>query len=411
MAMIEQSLLKQRDFLLFLLARLSSNIGAQMQTVALGLEIYAKTANPIDLGLVGLSQFLPFLVLILPAGQVADRKDRRRILVGCYALQALCALSLLALTWIDLPTVWPIFAVMTLLGISRAFAMPASQALLPNLVPPELFGRAVALNSSVFHASTILGPTLGGLLFLAGAATVYTTVAVLALLAMGFMSGITARPPKFEIEHSAGWRSVLSGLSFVRAKPIVLGAISLDLFAVLFGGATALLPIYANDILHVGPTGLGLLRTAPGVGSMLCAMWLWGRPVDRHVGRWLFGSIFVFGAATVIFGVSTHFLLSLLALVTLGASDMLSVFVRNLLVQLETPDSMRGRVSAVSSVFIGASNELGEFESGITAAWWGTVRAVAIGGIATLAVGGIWIKLFPSLAHMDRFPQPVRGET
>lgn len=403
-------LLRQRDFSLLLLARLVANIGAQMQTVALGLQIYAKTSDPFYLGLVGLSQFLPFVVLILPAGQVADRQDRRRVLLGCYALQCLCALALLALTWIDVASVWPIFAVMTLLGVTRAFAMPAGQALLPNLVPRELFGRAIALNSTTVHVSTIVGPTLGGIAYLAGAQTVYAIVTAIYLAALALMGMMTSRPPTPDGPHETGLRSLLSGLHFVRAKSVVLGAISLDLFAVLFGGATALLPVYASDILHVGPTGLGLLRSAPGVGSMVCALWLWVTPMHRHAGAYLFVSIFIFGFATVLFGISTHFILSLFALTVLGVTDMMSVYVRNMLVQLQTPDNMRGRVSAVSSVFIGASNELGEFESGLTAAWWGTVRAVAIGGMATVAVGGLWMKLFPELRNMDRFPEPVRGE-
>jgi MFS family permease len=286
------SLLRQRDFSLFIIARFFANIGAQMQTVALGLQVYAKTSDPFDLGMVGLSQFLPFVVLVLPAGQLADRKDRRLIVACCYAVQCLCALSLLAFTWADISSVWPIFGVMTVLGAARAFSAPAVSALLPNLLPREFFQRAVALNSSIFTVSTITGPVLGGLLFMAGVKAVYATVACMALLGVVMIVSIKAREPAAKEVREGRWLALLSGLRFVRSKPMILGAISLDLFAVLFGGATALLPVYASDVLHVGSTGLGLLRTAPGVGSMVCALILWNAPMVAHVGRWLFGSIF-----------------------------------------------------------------------------------------------------------------------
>jgi MFS family permease len=380
-----------------------------MQTVAVGWQIYAITRDPLDLGLIGLSQFLPFVVLILPAGQVADQRDRRRILTACYAVEALCALLLLWFTIASVSVVWPVFAAMTLLGCARAFSMPSGQALLPNLVPREDFTRAVALNSSVFQIATVVGPAMGGVLYLAGPRIVYSSVLGLALVSIVLMFRVRggARADNAAREP-ATLQTLLSGLRFVRSKPIVLGAISLDLFAVLFGGATALLPIFASDILHVGPSGLGLMRTAPGIGAALCAMALAVLPITRHVGPWMFGGVAMFGIATVVFGLSTSFLLSLAALVVLGAADMVSVYVRHLLVQLETPDRIRGRVSAVSAVFIGASNELGDFESGATAKWWGTVRAVVVGGIATLVVTGLWVKLFPALARMDELPKPVR---
>lgn len=382
-----------------------------MQTVAVGWQIYAITRDPLDLGLIGLSQFLPFVVLILPAGQVADQRDRRRILTACYAVEALCALLLLWFTIASVTVTWPVFAAMTLLGCARAFSMPSGQALLPNLVPREDFTRAVALNSSVFQIATVVGPAMGGLLYLAGPRIVYASVLTLALISIVLMFRVRggARADNASREP-ATLQTLLSGLRFVRSKPIVLGAISLDLFAVLFGGATALLPIFASDILHVGPSGLGLMRTAPGIGAALCAMALAVLPITRNVGPWMFGGVAMFGVATIVFGLSTSFVLSLAALVVLGAADMVSVYVRHLLVQLETPDHIRGRVSAVSAVFIGASNELGDFESGVTAKWWGTIRAVVIGGIATLIVTGLWIKLFPSLAKMDELPKPVRDE-
>ncbi len=412
-----RALLRQHDFVLFMLLRLFGNVAAQMQTVAIGWQVYTKTGNPLDLGWIGLSQFAPFVVLILPAGHFADHHDRRRILKWCYAVHVLCAVALGIYTWLDTQPVWPIFVVMTVLGMARAFAMPAGQSLLPNLVPSDQFARAMAFSSMVFQTSTILGPTLGGLLLLLGLDAVYAGVIVCGLVCV--VATMRMRPPQImptaapvaadgENDSTASLKSLLSGLHFVRSQPLVLGAISLDLFAVLFGGATALLPIYASDILHVGPSGLGMLRSAPGVGALLCAIWLSAHPIERHVGRWLFGSVLLFGLSTIVFGASTHFLLSLLALAVLGGSDMMSVFVRGLLVQLVTPDAIRGRVSAVSSVFIGASNELGEFESGTTAAWWGTVTAVLVGGSATVMVSLLWMKLFPGLRRLNEFPRAAR---
>lgn len=404
------AILRERDFARYLGARILSNLAVQMQTVAVGWQVYDISGNPLDLGLIGLSQFLPFVLLILPAGQVADQFDRRRIITACYALQAVCAIALMGLALQAPASVWPFFAVMALLGFGRAFAMPTSQALLPNLVPKAQWGRAVALNSSVFQLTTVVGPALGGLLYVAGIGMVYGSISVLAVLALLLMAGLRRGGRAHgRRREAASLQALLSGLHFVRSKPLVLGAISLDLFAVLFGGATALLPVYARDILAVGPDGLGLLRTAPAVGAAVVALWLAWRPVQRRVGYWMFGGVGLFGLATVVFAVSGHFLLSLLALALLGAGDMISVYIRHLLVQLETPDAIRGRVSAVNAVFIGASNELGEFESGVTAAWWGTVRSVLIGGAATLVVTGLWIRLFPDLYRLDRFPAPARA--
>ena len=402
------SLFKQRDFVLFMIARLFGHLGAQIQTVAVGWVVYSKTSNPLDLGWIGLSQFAPFVLLILPAGHFADHHDRRRIVMTCYAVHVLCAVALGILTWIDLPTVWPIFAVMTLLGTARAFVMPATQALMPNLVSPPQFGRAVAINSIGYQASTIMGPALGGLLLIGSEQLVFGVIVLFMIAATLCVMQVRARPTIEARANEPGLKSLLSGLHFVRSRPIVLGAISLDLFAVLFGGAVALMPIYARDILHVGPTGLGMLRAAPGVGAVISAMLLTAKPINQHVGSWLFGSVIIFGLSTIVFGITTNFVVSLIALAILGASDMMSVFVRGYLVQVMTPDYIRGRVSAVSSVFIGASNELGEFESGLTAAWWGTVRAVAIGGAATVAVAALWIKLFPALRNMDQFPVAER---
>ena len=396
--------LRHSAFIRYLCARMLAMLAAQIQTVAVGWQVYSITRDPLDLGLIGLSQFLPFIVLVLPAGQIADRHDRRRIVMLCYATSTLCALLLLAFTVLAIKSAWPVFGAMTLLGCARAFSMPSGQALLPNLVPPQDFSRAVALNSSTMQIATIIGPALGGLIYLAGPTVVYTCVAALAGIATLLMTRVQA--PKVAVRpREPGFAALLSGLKFVWSRPIVLGAISLDLFAVLFGGATALLPVFASDVLHVGPTGLGVLRTAPGVGASLCALWLAIHPISRRVGHWMFTSVLIFGAATIVFGLSTSFWITLSALVVLGAADMVSVYIRHLLVQIETPDAIRGRVSAVSAVFIGASNELGDFESGVTAKWWGATRAVVVGGVATLVVTGVWMRLFPMLWKMEQFPR------
>jgi MFS family permease len=399
-----RALFHNRDFAFLLAARFLATLAVQMQTVAVGWQVYEVTRDPLDLGLIGLSQFLPFVLLILPAGHVADRHDRRRILAACFAVECVCALLLLAFAACGLESAVPVFAVMVLFGAARAFAMPTSQALLPNLVSREQFGTAVALNSSTWQVATIAGPALGGIVYLAGAPTVYASVAVLLAIAVALVLALRGGAPEARPNESPGWESLLSGLRFVRSRRLVLGAISLDLFAVLFGGATALLPVFAADVLAVGPTGLGWLRTAPGIGAAACGIALGLLPIARQVGRWMFAGVIVYGCATVVFGVSTHFWLSFIVLIVMGAGDMVSVYIRHLLVQLETPDEIRGRVSAVNAVFIGASNELGEFESGVTAAWFGTVPAVIFGGCATLLVAGLWSKRFPELWRLDRFP-------
>lgn len=404
------SLAGNRDFVLYLSARFLATLAVQMQTVAVGWQVYEVTRDPLDLGLVGLSQFLPFVLLILPAGQLADSRDRRRIMTLCYAILCACAGLLLAFAARGFGSARPVFGVMVLFGIARALGMPTSQALLPNLVSRAQFGRAVALNSSTWHVATIAGPALGGVVYLAGARTVYAAVAVMLAVATVFTLALRRGGERSSASEPATWHALLSGLRFVRSRRPLLGAISLDLFAVLFGGATALLPVYAADVLHVGPGGLGVLRTAPGVGAAACGLLLAVLPIARRVGRWMFGGVFVFGAATVAFGLSTSFWVSAAALVVLGAGDMVSVYIRHLLVQLETPDAIRGRVSAVNAVFIGASNELGEFESGLTAALLGTVPAVIVGGVATLTVAGAWTRLFPELARMDRFPEPAGAD-
>ena len=401
------SVLKHRNFAFYLSARVLGTLAVQMQHVAIGWHVYALTGNLYDLGLIGLAQFAPFLLLILPAGHVADRYNRRNIIAFCLGAQLLCGLLLLGFTLTGLGIVWPVFLILTLFGSARAFMMPATQAVLVNMVPPEDFSKAVALSSSTFHIAVILGPTLGGLLYFYGATTVFLAASALLVLAVALMC-MTKTAPQAVNKEPASWHSVLEGLRFVMSRPVVLGAMSLDLFAVLFGGATALLPALAADVLHVGPSGLGLLRTAPGVGAALCSVALAFFPITRRVGLWMFGGVALFGACTVLLGSTTSFVLALAALLLMGAGDMISVYVRHLLVQYETPDAIRGRVSAVNSVFIGASNELGEFESGVTAGWFGLTRAVVFGGAATLAVTGLWSVLFPVLSRMDRFPHAER---
>jgi len=403
--------LRHRNFSFYLVAKLIGTLAVQMQGVAVGWQVYSLTGSLFDLGLIGLAQFAPFILLVLPAGQVADRFNRRNIIFGCFVLQLVCALLLFSLSFAGLTSAWPVFTVLTLFGAARAFSMPAQQAIIMNLVPTAEFGQAVAISSSSFHVAVILGPTLGGLFYLAGATTVYGIAAsllCLSVLLTWYMH--TTRQASSDASGPAQSRSVLEGLRFVWSRPAMLGAISLDLFAVLFGGAVALLPAYAHDVLHAGPTALGLLRTAPGVGSALVAIVLAFKPIRRHVGAWMFGGVAVFGLATVVMGLTTSFAVALVALLLTGAGDMVSVYIRHILVQTETPDAIRGRVSAVNAVFIGASNELGEFESGLAAGWFGLLPAIVIGGVATLAVTAIWMWRFPVLTRMDRFPHAEAEE-
>ena len=401
--------LKQRDFALYVGARVLATLAWQMLTVAVGWQVYALTRDPLALGLTGLVQFLPFVSLVLPAGQLADLADRRLVLIGAYACEVLSASVMLWFTLSAQTAVWPVYVAMAFFGAGRALWMPTGQAIVPNLVPTAIFPRALPLNATVTQGAAIAGPSLGGLLYLLGPVVVYGVVLAFLVCAMGFIIAIRPMPPRTQ-RASWQWQDTLEGLRFVFRRRIVLGALSLDLFAVLLGGATALLPIYAADVLHVGPAGLGALRTAPGIGALMTAAWLAAHPISRHVGRWMFGGVALFGLATLVFGASTHIGLSLAALCVLGAGDMVSIYIRHLLVQLETPDTIRGRVSAVNAIFIGSSNELGEFESGLTAKLFGLVPAVLIGGLATLGVVAGCMKAFPELRTMDRFPAPRRDD-
>jgi MFS family permease len=397
------AVLRNRNVSFYLSSRFLGTLAVQMQSVAIGWQVYQITHSLFDLGLIGLAQFAPFLLLILWAGHVADTHNRRKIILACMSTQLLCSLLLVAFTLSGSTTVWPVYAVLVLFGSARAFMQPASQAVLRNLVSTQDFSQAVALSSSTFQVSVIVGPVLGGLLYVFGPNVVYAVSSTLLVVAVLLMAG-TKSAPQARNKAPVSWHTLLEGLRFVWSRPIVLGAISLDLFAVLFGGATALLPAYAHDVLQAGPTSLGLLRTAPGAGATICSIALAFWPITRKIGAWMFGGVALFGAATVTMGLTTSFYVALAALFLLGAGDMISVYIRHLLVQYETPDEIRGRVSAVNAVFIGASNELGEFESGLTASWFGLVRAIVFGGVATLVVTGTWMKLFPVLSRMDRFP-------
>jgi MFS family permease len=396
--------LQHRDFAVFAIARFCATLAWQILSATVGYQIYHLTRDPLALALIGLSQFLPFVLCVLPAGQVADRFDRRMVLVCAYAVEAGCALALLWFTLSGMKGSWPVFVAMTVFGAGRAFWMPTGQAMTPNLVPREAFPGAVAVNSTLFTTGVIVGPALSGVLLLRGPQVAYGTVVVLLVVMICLM--LTIRPVRStSAAQPFRFGNLLEGIRFVFRRRTVLGAISLDLFAVLFGGATAMMPIYASEVLHVGPVGYGMLRAAPGIGAALVAAVLAFSPIQRNVGRWMFSGVGLFGCATIVFALSKIFVLSLAALFLLGAGDMVSVFVRQLLVQLETPDSIRGRVSAVSSMFIGASNELGEFESGLAAGLLGLVPSVVLGGIATLLVVVVHMKVFAELRTMREFPR------
>lgn len=371
-----------------------------MLAVAVGWQVYALTRDPLALGLVGLSEFLPFILLVLVGGHVADRSPRRVVVCGAYAFQILCALALLVMSANDLHRTWPIYLTLSVFGATRAFWGPAMQAMLPGLVSREQFAGTVAVNSMLYQLASVAGPVIGGLLYLIGAPFVYGSCVALFGSALLLILLIRADTRPQGTPELGGGRRFLEGLRFVRHNPLLLGVISLDLFAVLFGGAVALLPIFASDLLHTGPAGLGLLRAAPGVGAALAAAVLAVRPLRDRAGSVLFGGVAAFGVCMIVFGLSRSLPLSLAALVLSGAGDMLSVNVRGILVPLNTPDALRGRVSAVNWMFIGASNELGEFESGLTASWFGTVPSVVLGGALTLAVAVAWAWMFPSLRRL-----------
>jgi MFS family permease len=394
-----RALFAEHAFMRLWWARLAGVAASQMMLVAIGWQMYELTGSAWDLGLVGLLQFAPALLLLLPAGHLVDRHRRGRIVAACLAIQASVAVQLAAgpPDGVSMRSLLLILSIV--LGAVRAFQMPAQQALVPLLVPARLLPRALAFASAGLQAAIIAGPALGGFVYVVGPAALYGLCAAMFALATTLVFGIRHPPPGKATSPSL--QALLAGVHHVRAHPVLLGAISLDLFAVLLGGATALLPIFAKDILQVGPWGLGLLRSAPAIGALAMSVALTRWPITRRAGPKLFVAIAVYGLATLAFGLSTAFALSLAALVVTGAADMVSVVVRQTMVQLETPDAMRGRVSAVSSLFIGASNQLGEFESGATAAWLGPVGSVVLGGAGTLLVAALWWRWFPALARRD----------
>ena len=410
-----RSAFRSRDFRLYQSARLMVILGAEAQSVAVAWQVYALTHSALDLGYTGLALFLPGLFVMLAAGHAADRFDRRKIILLCYGLQACCTALLL---WLSISAtalkggrIWPIYAVLVGIGLGRAFSGPASNALLPSLVPKEHFVNAVTWGATVYQIANMSGPAIGGILFtlpLAGAVAVWNGAPIVyafnLLMLLGFLVLVGMIRTKMEHTEKKAFslKTMLAGLEYVWSTKLLLGSISLDLFAVLLGGATALLPIFATDVLHAGPRGLGLLRAMPSVGALAVSLWMVIRPIQRRAGLTMLVCVGIFGAATVVFGLSKSIWLSSAALVVVGASDMVSVVVRSSILQLATPPEMRGRVSAVNWLFIGASNEFGEFESGLTAHWWGAVRAVVIGGIASMAVTSTAAGLFPRLRRADR---------
>jgi MFS family permease len=401
---------RARDLPSFIGSDLLSTLAMQVQSVAIGWQVYDIERTPLALGLVGLCQFVPMFLLTLPAGELADRLDQRRVLAAAQVVQALCSAAFILCSLLSAHRALPFYVVLVLFGAAKGFSEPADQSLLAFLVPPEALAKAIARRASVVTGAIIAGPALGGFLFTTGPLITYAVCLVALLLSVSLITSLGGR----RVDHTqtkvaSRWERVREGIHFVRERPIVLGAISLDLFAVLLGGAVALLPVFARDILHVGPTGLGLLRSAPAAGAALMAVALEHRPIERRSGTNLFAAVAIFGLATVVFGVSRDFYLSLVALFITGAADMISVCVRSALLNFATPDPMRGRVGAVNMLFIGASGELGEFESGVTAAWFGTIPAVVIGGLGTLAVVAVWMWLFPPLRKLDRLMDAMAG--
>jgi MFS family permease len=396
-----KAILRHRPFQLYFLGRVFSNFSRQIVAVAVGWQVYALTNDPFALGMVGLLQFLPTLLLTFFSGHAADHFDRKRVVQICQWVEAITAG---VLAWGSMEhwlTVAHIYAASVVFGITASFERPAAAAMVPSVVPTGFLQQGTALSSGAMHFASIAGPALGGFMYAVSPGLPYGLTAVFWLLAgvLNGSIGMVRQPRSVEVP-SLG--TLFAGVRFVRSNPAVLGTISLDLFAVLLGGATALLPIYASDILHTGPWGLGLLRAGPSIGALVMTIYLARHPIARRVGIRMFQSVILFGLATIVFAVSRDVWLSVVSLIVMGAADMISVVIRMSLVQLATPDEMRGRVSAVNFLFINASNQLGEFESGLTAAWFGTVTATIIGGVGTIAVALLWMKLFPTLRDVEK---------
>ena len=400
-----RSLLALRDFRFFLSGRFLGTLAAQIQSVAVGWQVYEITKSPMALGFVGLVQFLPMFLLLLPAGDVADRVDRRLIAAASYLVQAASVAMLAVLTWTGVAehAIWPFYLALAIFGSARAFSGPATRAFVPLLVSKRQLPRGIAISSSSFLTATIVGPALGGFIYIGGPLAAYGTCFTFFLICAAAFLAIRTRHRQEPADPMLStFGRITAGVRFIRRKPIVLGAVSLDLFAVLLGGAAALMPIFAADILHVGPEGLGILRSGPALGAVLINFTLIALPLHRHAGYAMFACVALFGLATITFGLSENFVLSFAALLIMGGADMVSVYVRSTLIPLATPPEMLGRVSAVDMVFITASNELGEFESGVMAGWLGTVPSVIVGGLGTLGVVALWMWLFPELRKVDR---------
>lgn len=407
--MTDTSLLKDNNFFRFFSGQILSTFAFQMLSVGIGWQMYDLTGSALSLGLVGLAQFLPQLLLTLVVGHIADQYNRLTIILACRALMALTVLTLAIGNLYHQMTPHLIYGCAIALGISRSFEMPALQALVPNLVPSNRLASAMALMASARETMVIAGPAIGGFIYLLGPDVLYASSTLCFVLSGLFLY-------RLHYNHTVKAKApvtltyLLGGLTYIRRNPVVMGSISLDMFAVLLGGATALLPIVAKDILETGPWGLGILRSAPALGAVVMSIYLARRPLKRNVGKIMLRAVAIFGVATIVFGLSTNLYLSVFALFMLGMADMISVVIRSTLVQLETPDEMRGRVSAANSIFIGSSNQLGEFESGATAALFGTVPAIVIGGVGTLVVVGIWTFIFPSLAQRDTMEAHITNQ-
>ncbi len=396
---------KHRSYALFFTSRFMASFAIQIISVAVGWQIYDQTGSTLYLGLIGLFQFLPSLMLILVTGSVADRYNRRAIVAICLGVSALCAAALLVLTITERFSPWPVFAILIVFGVERAFLAPAVQSLAPNLVPNEDLANSIAWNSSSWQTAAIVGPVAGGLLY--GLGPVYAYSVALGLMGLAaLLVFLIEKPVQRSVAKTVSWSTITAGFRFIQSEKVVLGAISLDMFAVLLGGAVALMPVFARDILTLGPWGLGLLRAAPGIGALAMAVVLASFPIRHQAGHLMFAGVALFGAATVVFGLSSTVWLSIIALMVMGASDMISVVVRETLIALWTPDEVRGRVNAVNMVFVGASNELGEFRAGTMAAGVGAIPAVLIGGVGTLAVAALWAGLFPALRKIDTLDLP-----
>jgi len=403
-------LLQQKPFVLFWLARLMSTMGYQMLALTIGWQIYELTNSAFDLGLVGLIQFVPAVVLTLLIGHAADRYDRRLIVRTAQGTYALAAVMITAATFMGILGRELLFAAVFMIGCARAFEMPTAHALAPSLVPPGIISRAIAAWTSANQTAVICGPALGGLIYALSPVSVGIVCLAFFACSITLISFVRAQGPAPAREPPT-FASVFAGFEYIRTRRRLLGVITLDLFVVILGGATALLPIYARDILVVGPIGLGLLRSAPAVGALITSIVLSRHPVERHIGRKMFAVVGIYGVTTIVFGLSSWFPLSLLSLAVLGASDAVSVVMRFSLVQIETPDEKRGRVSAINYLFVGSSNTLGEFESGLVAAWLGAVPSVVIGGLGSLLVASIWMLLFPDLRRIDRYDPADRKQT